>query len=480
MFHSNANRNSNEIAKFILDVEKKNEAQLKLIRYLQDQKQTLMREFLDFGKRGTVTPSQQNGKFSYFFHKIETVSANDDECDLNSLVLEDNDEILSIGGNFYNLETICGKDFSDNAPKSWEKRRNDINVYNLTDKEMEVDAKKQGLAVDNIFFSQISNAQKNTYENSGTVTNLHLKNFFTVSIPMTQFQQYISPLLFIEHILGPERAIVFHGGWNCKNSTCNLRILTDVVVRDLPEILDTMTNSLTIDLSEVKTAIYEVMSSLRMLQTDGNGFIHGKLTTQSVLKKVGSSSYTILDLEDSSFYMNGFRFYKPFKATVGMDDNFFRDWTFEINEKYGMHYYKLYDFSVEEMEGLPGYLARQIKKYTVDSFNSIVDDFTGGILNYMEMDSNGVYYNKINEIIISNNPVASVSGSYDVYSFLCSLFSEDFMYINVMQYIIKNDEGKVVFDTKRCFKNLHNEKECRDRVFMFQLWRTLWFTEDLW
>lgn len=494
----------NDISLFVTDknIKKFGNADNSFLMALRRQKKRLMDEFVDFGRSDGLGKPNSRHQFSFFLDKIEAVLTSFETCDILTLRLPENENIVQIGGEYYNLESILEKNWSDNEPESPD-RRNDINIYQLDDEEMDQDRRKQNLVLDNIFFSAMSSAQVQEYTEAGTVSyrkgsyhrgvEIKLKNFFSVSIPMTHNQKYIAPLLFLEHVLTPQRVIQFHGAWNCCPDRCSLRILTDVVSVRLDELLEDQTNVCdcspgtdTGAMDQVQLAVYDVLTKLSELQGSGNGFVHGNLTTASVGRQyvVNKPEFMLLEVEHSSFYLNGFRFYSPLKATAGMDDGFFRNYTFKIQTDLHTRqsYFELYNFNLNEIEGIPGMLARVANKLFMDNVNDFLGEITEGITSFFDIGfEGGTQLNMLNEIIIRNNPVTSVSGSYDVYSFLCSLFSEDYLYVNVMQYISANAaHERVDIDEQKCRKHKIGNAGIKARRKLLFLWKSLWFKDQRW
>lgn len=316
------------------------------------------------------------------------------------------------------------------------------------------------------------------------------KEKFLVSIPLeNEIARLMTPLLFYELRIGLGRKnlqiVRLRSWWKCHDNSAennNFFIMKDKYDISLKNFLrQRLDFRAQPDFLFVWKSLYSIFTQFRTLHKSHNGFLHGNLNLENIVLTGVEKHISMINLENSSFYINGYRFYTP-AINNYLHRTFFSfiDLLFKIEIDAGNKFYKL----IQDIPstGRVGEFAKSITQSVI--FNEIGVNFLQDFIStFIDIPSIG-YLDYINMLLVQNNPLFSLPGSYDIYSLICSLFSEDYMYIHVMKpNFKKNGEPKGVAcnDDLKLRYNIDKENDsfCPYRDKLVRLWKAIWFPDEL-
>jgi hypothetical protein len=326
------------------------------------------------------------------------------------------------------------------------------------------------------------NIEKNVFKNLK-------KEQFLVSVPLeNEIARLMTPLLFYElRVANKVPDIVrLRSWWKCHDSSFennNFFIMKDKYTISLKALFKQYLDVRRIpDFQFLWASLKKIFIQFRTLHKSHNGFLHGNLLLENIaLTEISKKqNISMINLENSSFYVNGYRFYTPV-----INDYLHSGIFILINTLFNMEYdagnkfFKL----IQDIPstGRVGEFAKSILPSL--TFGAIgVDLLQDFVSTFIDIPSIG-YLDYINMLLVQNNPLFSLPGTYDIYSLICSLFSEDYMYIHVMRpNFKKNGEPKgLVCDDARKRYNIDSDNDtyCPYGNKLVDLWRSIWFPDEL-
>ena len=328
----------------------------------------------------------------------------------------------------------------------------------------------------------------NPISNFNLFTNQHDEKIL-VSIPLNnQISSLMTPLLFYELRMNEIRKNVLklRSWWKCsyipgfisfKKPEDHLYILKDKFDITLKEYLKEMLYRREPDVNHVYTIVENIFYQFFILHKKSNGFLHGNLLVENIALKSQNPKpeiISMINLDNSSFFVNGYRFYKP-------TENRINDAAIDkINEHYaGIQYDDgLDEFFYMLIQPPPSIVPGFVTDFVQNTFASVTlgayDMFTGLFpkLNLTKFDI-------LNILLVQNNPIASLPGSYDTYTFMCSLYSNDFMYIHVMKPYFSSKTGLRRKESCKLKKYNIDKKFCQYRNNLAELWVSIWFPDEV-
>jgi hypothetical protein len=120
-----------------------------------------------------------------------------------------------------------------------------------------------------------------------------------------------------------------------------------------------------------------------------------------------------------------------------------------------------------------------VVNYLTSAVTGVIDELTNSLMSTGDPVYPGINkLNIINRILIQNNPIRQAPMTYDIYTFFVSLFSEDYMYVNVMRFF-DVEKNQVKFNLEKCQRYiLEEDNSCRKRIGLLRIWKMLWFDDD--
>ena len=304
---------------------------------------------------------------------------------------------------------------------------------------------------------------------------------FLVSIPLNnQISSLMTPLLFYElRMQNYYKGIIkLRSWWKCSyipskfnyfSSEQNyLYILKDKYDNTLKDHLKSMLYTRKPIILDVYNIVQDIFYQFLILHKNTNGFLHGNLVVENIALRDGKVS--MINLMNSSFFVNGYRFYTNTHGTLN---------EFAINQINSLYEGIQFDDDLNEFfymliqqpptfAPITGFIQSLFVSGTFGSYDMFTELFPK--LNLTNLDI-------LNILLVQNNTIASLPGSYDVYSFLCSLYSNDFMYIYVMKpKFSRNGIRKGICEQDKY--NI-NREFCEYRNKLAKLWESIWFPEEV-
>lgn len=345
----------------------------------------------------------------------------------------------------------------------------------------------------NVFFNKITK-ELQAYEDGGIFPESRVAKTLAVSIAMSDPETTITPYLFAEHHLKDLGFgyIDYIGSWRCTTYTYTLKTFMD---RSMHVLLKQQLGLRNQTLDQVNLCINGVLRVLSVLKQSDRGFVHGNLTMRSIFRGL-DGTFALNNLENSSFYVNGFRFYKPYAKSISgvrrltlsgvkdfviqVPDEFFKQWKIVPTGKYyNLYYYQSLANHLSAATGISEVVTTGVVNYLTSAVTGFIDELTNSLMSAGDGTYPGINkLNIVNRILIQNNPIRQAPMTYDIYTFFVSLFSEDYMYVNVMRFF-DVEKNQIKFNLEKCQQYILEEDDyCRKRIGLLRIWKMLWFDDD--
>jgi hypothetical protein len=424
--------------------------------------------------------------FKYLNNLVDVISGQSD-CALEFLESFNDlkEDVVQVDGKPFVLQTT--EDLDIDQP------RNKIPYRVLTDDDKRI---ADPVVEQNVFFNKITN-ELQAYEAEGKFPENRVARTLAVSIAMSDSETTITPYLFAEHHLKDLGFgyVDYIGSWRCCKTRCTTYTLKTFMHPSMHVLLKQQLSLRQQTLDHVNQCIDGVMRVLSVLKQSDRGFVHGNLTMRSIFRGL-DGTFALNNLENSSFYVNGYRFYRPYAKSVSgvrrvtlsgvkdfviqVPDEFFKQWKIVPNRKhYNLYYYQSLAKHLSDGTGISEVVTTGVVNYLTSAVTGVIDELTNSLMSTGDPVYPGINkLNIINRILIQNNPIRQAPMTYDIYTFFVSLFSEDYMYVNVMRFF-DVEKNQVKFNLEKCQRYiLEEDNSCRKRIGLLRIWKMLWFDDD--